>query len=205
MTSTINDFSYQNWNGCDRKNQNLAHYVLIGTEINGSDLSGCILNGANLKNAKLSGTNLTNASLRGADLRYADLQYTKLSNVDFSGSDVQNALFKGSTGLTEETKGQLKARGAIFDDSPSKSLDLKWWIRYALIPLIALLVGSGGIISWLEYGKKYSPNSSIPSPTAQPVNSTSPSPQFTPTTKGKLSNKDQRDSGVNEQSYRKLR
>lgn len=183
MTFTINNFSYENWNGCDRKNQNLAHYILIGTEINGSDLSGCILNGAKLQNAKLSGTNLTNASLCGADLRHADLQYTRLSNTDFSGSDVQNALFKGNTGLTEETKSQLKAKGAIFDDSPSKSIDLKWWIRYALLPLMALLLGSGGIISWLEYWKKHSPNSITPSHIALPVNSKSPSPKPNPTTK----------------------
>lgn len=183
MTSTSNNFSYQDWNGCDHKNKNLSNFILEGTKINGSDLSGCILNGAKLQNAKLSGTNLTNASLRGADLRHADLQYTRLNNTDFSGSDVQNALFKGNTGLTEETKRQLKARGAIFDDSPSKSIDLKWWIRYALVPFLALLVGSGGIISWLEYWKKYSPNSTTPSHIAQPVNSKSPSPKPTPTTK----------------------
>lgn len=189
MTSTSNDFSYQNWNGCDRKNQNLAHYLLIGTEINGSDLSGCFLNGARLQNAKLSGTNLTNASLRGADLRHADLQYTRLSNTDFSGSDVQNALFKGSIGLTQETKRELKARGAIFDDSPSKSIDLKWWMRYVIIPIAALVFGSGGIVSLLEYIKKQSLEPPISLHTAQPINSKTPSSELTPTNKIRLSNK----------------
>ncbi len=189
MTSTIKNFSYQNWNGCDRKNQNLAHYILIGTEIKGSDFSGCILNGANLKNAKLAGTNLTHASLRGADLRHADLQYTKLSNVDFSGADVENTLFKGSTGLSQETKHELKARGAIFGNSSSKSIDFKWWIRYVIIPITALIFGSGGIVSLLEYSKKQSPKPPTPSHTTQTLNSRTSSPEFTPTNQVRLSNK----------------
>ncbi|MEC4814193.1 MAG: pentapeptide repeat-containing protein [Scytonema sp. PMC 1069.18] len=180
---TSNDFSYQDWNGCDHKNQDLSHYILTGTQINGSDLRGCILNGAKLQNAQLCGTDLTNASLRGADLRDANLQYTKLSGVNLSGANVQGTLFKGSTGLTEETKRELKTRDAIFDDSVPRTTNLKWWIQYVLIPLITLLLGSSGIVGVLEYLKKQSSTSPIPSPTVQPVTPSSPSTKPTPTTK----------------------
>lgn len=175
-------------NGCDRQNQNLSNFILVGTKINGSDLSGCILNGAKLQYAKVSGSNLSNASLRGADLRHTDLRYSKLSNTDFSGADVQNALLQGSTGLTEEQKQELKAKGAIFDDSALKSLDTKWWIRYLLIPVLTLLLGSGGIVSWLEYLRKQPLNTPLSSPKAQPVNSGSPLPEPTATTKPRLPN-----------------
>jgi uncharacterized protein YjbI with pentapeptide repeats len=189
-----NDFSYQDWNGCDRKNQDLSYHIFIGTKINGSDLRGCILNGSKLQNAQLCGTDLRNASLRGAnlcnanlngadlrqaiftgaDLSNANLQHTKLNGVDFSGTNVQSALLGGSSGLTQEMKEVLKNGGAIFHESPTTT-NIKWWIQYVLIPFTAIIVGSGGIIGLIEHVKKQSSNPVTPSPKTEYTSNQTPS------------------------------
>jgi uncharacterized protein YjbI with pentapeptide repeats len=196
-----NDFSYQDWNGCDRKNQDLSYHIFIGTKINGSDLRGCVLNGSKLQNAQLCGTDLRNASLRGAnlcnanlngadlreaiftgaDLSHANLQNTRLNGVDFNGANVQSALLAGSSGLTKEVKESLKNRGAIFSDSLTTT-NIKWWIQYVLIPLSAITIGSGGIIGFIDYVKKQSSTTSTPSPKLQYVNPAFSSPKNESTT-----------------------
>ena len=132
--------------------------MLIGTKINGSDLTGCILNGAKLQNAQLAGCDLVNASLRGADLCNANLQYTNLNGADLSGANVQGALFKGTVGLTEKVSRELKARGAIFEDSALHTIDSKWLIQYVVIPLTAILVGSSGFVGILKFLEKQPPS-----------------------------------------------
>ena len=156
MTLDRKDFSHQCWNGCNRSNQDLSGYKLVRTQINGGNLRNSILDGARLEHAELCGADLTNASLRGANLRNASLEYAQLNGVDFGGADVQGTRFKNNTGLMEETKKILKERGAIFDDS-TNTVDLKWWIKNLLIPLTALIIGSGGIMGiWLELSKQIS-------------------------------------------------
>lgn len=145
MTLTYNDLSHQNLNGQNLSNQNLSGYKLIRTQINGGNLKDSILDGANLESAQLSGADLTNASLRGANLHNANLEYTQLDGVDFNGADVRGTRLKGSTGLSEETKKILKAKGAILDNT-TNDVERKWWIEKVLIPLIGLLIGGSGIV-----------------------------------------------------------
>jgi hypothetical protein len=164
MTLTCNDFSGQNWNGRNLSNQNFSGYKLIRTQINGANLRDSILDGTILEYAQLSGADLTNVSLRGADLRNANLEYAQLKSTDFSGANVEGTLFKDNTGLSEETKAVLKARGAILNGD-SITIDRKWWIEKVLIPLTTLLIGSSGIVGiWqVSQQKPVNPNSSPPS------------------------------------------
>jgi hypothetical protein len=170
MTLTYNDFSGQNWNGRNLSKRNLSGYKLIRTQMNGANLRDSILDGTFLQYAQLSGADLTNVSLRGADLRNANLEYTELKSTDFSGADVQGTLFKDNTGLSEETKAVLKARGAIVN-AGSKTIDRKWWIEKVLIPVTTLLIGSSGIVGIWQLLQQKSVNLHSPPPSIEKTQS----------------------------------
>jgi len=100
---------------------NLSGANLSGADLSRADLiyanlSGANLSGANLSGADLRGANLNYADLRGADLRGADLIGADLIGADLSGAIVEKGLFRKTRGLTEDTKQDLKQRGAIFED-----------------------------------------------------------------------------------------
>lgn len=173
MTNTYKDFSHQDLNGQNLSNQNLSGYRLIHTQINGGNLRDSILDGAILEYAQLSGADLTNASLRGANLHNANLEYTQLNGADFNGADVRGTRFKGSTGLSEEIKKILKAKGAVLDNT-TNAVERKWWVEKILIPLITLLIGSGGMLGiWQALQQKpINPNSPPPIENKQPRSKT---------------------------------
>ncbi len=108
----------------------------------GADLSGVNLSGVNLSNVNLSGailsrsilsyTNLCSSSLSYANLGYSNLSYVKLdaANLSFaildhailsgtilSSAEVEHARFGDNSGLSEDTRLELKQRGAIFEGS----------------------------------------------------------------------------------------
>jgi PAS domain S-box-containing protein len=94
---------------------------LSGANLSSCFLSGCSLSGANLSGANLSNTDLSNADLSNTDLSNTDLSNTDLSNANLSGANlsgakVQNAKFGDNLGISEETKSDLRKRGAIFED-----------------------------------------------------------------------------------------
>lgn len=121
-------------------------------------MSNSVLDGAILEYAQLSEADLTNASLRGANLHSANLEYAQLDCADFSGADVRGTRFKGSTGLSEQTKNKLKAKGAILDDA-TNSVEHKWWIEKVFIPLATLLIGSSGILGIWQISQQKPANS----------------------------------------------
>src|SRR5579883_753220 len=86
--------------------QEILTEVSIGRDLKDTNLSG----------ADLRGANLNYADLRGADLRGADLIGADLIGADLSGAIVEKGLFRKTRGLTEDTKQDLKQRGAIFED-----------------------------------------------------------------------------------------
>ncbi|MBN4003294.1 pentapeptide repeat-containing protein [Nostoc sp. LPT] len=163
MTVTSNNFSGHNWNGHNLSQQNLSGYQLIRTQMNGANLRNSQLDGTILEYAQLSGADLTNASFRGADLRNANLEYAQLKNTDFRGADVQGTLFKDNTGLSEKTKVELKARGAIMNGG-SKTIDRNWWIEKVIIPVATLLIGSSGIVGIWQLLQPKSVNPHSPPP-----------------------------------------
>jgi len=71
-----------------------------------------------LASANLEGANLEGANLKGATLEKASLRGAILARTILVGTNVENAIFTDSRGLTEQTKADLIARGAIFEDSP---------------------------------------------------------------------------------------
>jgi PAS domain S-box-containing protein len=93
-----------------------THVNLSGANLSGCSLSGCFLSGANLSNTDLSNTDLSNADLSNTDLSNTDLRSVNLSGANLSGAKVQNAKFGDNLGLSEETKSDLRNRGAMFEE-----------------------------------------------------------------------------------------
>ena len=102
-----------NLSGVELNDTNLNKVNFSEVDLNGADLSE-----ANLSEAKLIGTNLSVAILIKADLSGADLRRAKLSETNFSGANLTGAKFGNNSGLTDTAKADLKARGAIFEDTP---------------------------------------------------------------------------------------
>jgi hypothetical protein len=201
-------FCHEDLSGRNLSNRDLRNFKFIGTQLNGCDMSYAKLNGAKLPDARLCGANLTgaklcgaqlpDANLNGADLRRADLngaylqradlRNTKLSDTNLSGANVQGTKFGGSIGLTEDMKRDLRNRGAIFkdsavgDNSPLKA-DIKWWMQFVFVPLIGILIGSGGIAAIITASKNEHPSPPTPVPTAKPATQATPFQKPVPTTK----------------------
>lgn len=122
----------------DLRGANLSGADLKGTDLRGADLSDAILRRTDLRGANLRGTTilshtifssatilsrtiLRGANLRSADLRGADLSGAILIRADLSNADVTQTRFGIGIGLSEESKADLIARGAIFDDGLEKT------------------------------------------------------------------------------------
>lgn len=204
-----NDWSGQDLSDRDLSNRNLSHHKLVGTNLNGSDLSHCHLNGANLENAclygvslkyaTLYGTRLQNAKLTGADLSNADLTGTELagadlrrcnfknakfSNTDFSNANVEGAYFGESKGLTEDAKRELQRRGAIFKASVSRFPNIKWLMRFVIVPLAVASIG--GVMTVVKQQPENCPKDESVS-VNKSTQKTLP-PETTPTNKAKIPN-----------------
>jgi uncharacterized protein YjbI with pentapeptide repeats/DNA-binding Xre family transcriptional regulator len=103
--------------------RNLSGVDLSGANLSGADLSDADLSGANLSDAvlygaNLSGANISDANLSDANLSDADLSDANLGGTNLSDANVKNARFADNLGISESLKQDLKARGAIFEDSP---------------------------------------------------------------------------------------
>lgn len=190
-------------NGCDWSNRDLRNIQLIGPQLNGSNLSRSKLKGAKLPDAQLCGADLTeaklcgaqlpDANLQGADLRRsdlngADLRRADLTNAKLSGANVQGTNFEGCIGLTDDTKRNLKKRGAIFKDSVAEGNFIaeennRWLVRYVIVPLIVAFIGSGGIVTIITIAKNKHSSPSRPVPIDKPVDQGTSSPKPMPTTK----------------------
>jgi Pentapeptide repeats (8 copies) len=135
--------------GCNLSGFNLSGANLNEGDLSRADLSNANLSDANLRSAKLGrvnlvGANLSNALLIDADLSHADIRNANLSsadliNVDLSSADlsganltetnlssalVVNAQFGNNTGLADDTKSDLKQRGAIFPQNEIAPVEL---------------------------------------------------------------------------------
>ena len=122
----------------------------------GAKLHNAKLNGANLFQANLAGANLT-----GSDLRCSILRKVKLSNTILSDVKVENAVFEGCDGLTEDMKYDLKNRGAILKNSASKAENIRWCVQYVAVPILVALIGAGIFL------KPYNKTPLSPKPTNQ--------------------------------------
>jgi uncharacterized protein YjbI with pentapeptide repeats len=195
-------FAGEDFSGRNLSRFDLSNFNLSGTNLNGANLSHAELNGAKLQDAQLRGVNLTevklcganlsDADLNGADLRRANLSgailcraklsNANLSDTNLSGTDVRDAFFGGSLGLAEDTKRNLKNRGAVFADSTAQrnsllGKDMKWWLQFVIVPLIITSIGSGGIVSIINALKREA-TSPIPVPNIMPTTQvTPPTPQ----------------------------
>ncbi|MGL6342923.1 MAG: pentapeptide repeat-containing protein [Waterburya sp.] len=107
------DLSDADLSDADLSNADLRGADLSNANLSRADLRGSILNRADLSRADLSGANLSGADLSRADLSRADLSGAILSN-----AKVEKANFTDTLGVSESLKQDLKARGAIFEDSP---------------------------------------------------------------------------------------
>jgi Uncharacterized low-complexity proteins len=185
-------FSKADLSGFNLSRADLRNFNLSGTVLSGTDLSHAKLNGAKLHDAQICGANLTDANLCGAQLPDADLSGADLCRANLSGANlsrvnVRGAKFGGSLGLTEDTKRDLKSRGANFEDftGGEKSFlekDFKWWIQHVIVPLVIAFVGSGGIIA-IATGVKGECPSTMPVPSVKPTTQATPASTAKPTTK----------------------
>ncbi|QDL14559.1 pentapeptide repeat-containing protein [Brasilonema octagenarum UFV-E1] len=116
------DLSRANLSRANLSRANLSDANLSRANLSRADLSDANLIGANLNLADLNLADLSDANLSGANLSDADLSDADLSGADLSGAIVMNALFGRSKGLTEDTKRDLKQRGAIFGDEQRKTI-----------------------------------------------------------------------------------
>ncbi|OKH52844.1 hypothetical protein NIES2101_13395 [Calothrix sp. HK-06] len=91
---------------------------------------------------------------------------TQLEGADFRGADVRGTRFKGSTGLSEQTKKILKENGAIIDDA-ANAIERTWWIEKVLIPIATLLIGSSGIVGLWQLSQPQSVKSNPSSPSIE--------------------------------------
>ncbi|WP_392533118.1 hypothetical protein [Nostoc sp. C117] len=67
-----------------------------------------------------------------------------MSNTILNDVKVENAVFEGCDGLTEDMKHQLKIRGAILKNSASKAENIRWYVQYVAVPILVAFI-SGGI------------------------------------------------------------
>lgn len=92
---------------CDLSGMDLSNMRLAKSDLEKADLSDCNLEGAdlgaaNLKGANLRRANLKQANLKGADLYKADLTAADLSGAEMKKAKVDEALFSGAIGVSEE-------------------------------------------------------------------------------------------------------
>ncbi|MEM8727713.1 MAG: pentapeptide repeat-containing protein [Chlamydiota bacterium] len=105
----------------DLRNVNLSYSSVKNADLTAVDLEGSILVSANFQAAHLRGANLKGTDCRGADflnarLEQSDFRGADLTHARFVGTDVKQANFRNTAGLTEDQKGDLKAKGALVDE-----------------------------------------------------------------------------------------
>ncbi len=110
------DLSSANLSSADLSFANLSGANLSDADLSRANLSGANLRGANLSDAKLRDADLSRADLSRADLSRANLSDANLSRANLSDADVTQTRFGIGIGLSDESKADLIARGAIFDD-----------------------------------------------------------------------------------------
>ncbi|MBW4563076.1 MAG: pentapeptide repeat-containing protein [Mojavia pulchra JT2-VF2] len=109
------NLSDANLSHANLRSANLSRAYLVGANLYNALLIDADLSHADMRNANLSNADLIHVDLRGTDLRGANLTQTNLSS-----AIVVNAQFGANPGLTEDTKSDLKQRGAIFpQDEPA--------------------------------------------------------------------------------------
>jgi hypothetical protein len=101
-----------NLSGANLKNSDLRNADLSQANLHKADLCEADLRGASVRNADLSQANLHKANLRDADLRG-----TNLSEANLKRAVVDETKFGDNQGLLEEERSDLKARGAVFQNS----------------------------------------------------------------------------------------
>jgi Pentapeptide repeats (8 copies) len=124
----VRDILDQPTGGRNLRHANLSGSDLIQANLNGANLSGAILRFTNLSGSDLNGANLGYANLYGADLRDANLSCADLRDANLYGADLRDANLRGvkvdnanfgyGEGISKTMREDLRARGAIFDDSP---------------------------------------------------------------------------------------
>lgn len=92
---------------CDLSGMDLSNMRLAKADLEKADLSDCNLEGADLGAANLKGANLRRANLKKANLKGADLYKADLTAADLSGAvmkkaKIDEALFTGAIGVSEE-------------------------------------------------------------------------------------------------------
>ena len=100
-------YNHESLTGIDLRNLYFSSMDFSPLELRRADMTGCCLNYALLDECDLTDANLTDAKLSHASLNGA-----KLSGAIFAGVLVDDASFKGATGLAPSTKEYLKAKGA---------------------------------------------------------------------------------------------
>ena len=103
---------------------NLRRANFYKANLGGAFLRGTYLREAHFVEAKLRGADLKGADLKGADLQTALLAGANLEGADLQGTIVINTTFGSNTGLSESDKGNLRARGAIFEDPTDSELPI---------------------------------------------------------------------------------
>lgn len=104
----------------DLKNASLRCTTLSAASLSRANLSRADLSYAQLSNSNLSFTNLSytllrHVNLNGTDLSHADLNGTNLFSSELSRANVKGAYFRENSTLSEETRLNLKQRGAIVE------------------------------------------------------------------------------------------
>jgi hypothetical protein len=109
------NLSRTNFRGANLTDADLSEANLSYARLSGADLSGAYLGNANLSHADLHRSSLALANAIAADFTGADLREANLSNTNLSGATVGQARFGNNTGLSEEMKLSLSARGATVE------------------------------------------------------------------------------------------
>ena len=103
---------------------NLRRANFYKANLGGAFLRGTYLREAHFVEAKLSGADLKGADLKGVNLQTALLVGANLEGADLQGTIVINTTFGSNTGLSKSDKGNLRARGAIFEDPTDSELPI---------------------------------------------------------------------------------
>jgi Pentapeptide repeats (8 copies) len=120
------DLSSAHFHGANLSSANLHDAKLSGADLIDADLSSANLSGTNLRGAKLNSADLSNANLSGANLHGANLSSANLHGANLSGAilsyttNVYKAQFGDNQGISESMREDLRAQGAIFEDSPGE-------------------------------------------------------------------------------------
>ncbi|MDJ1176847.1 pentapeptide repeat-containing protein [Roseofilum capinflatum] len=118
-----------NLNGLDLSEANLSHVYLRGAELCDVDLSSANLQQANFGGADLSGAYLSDANLEGANFHRASLALANLSGANLTGADFTDANLSNANLSDTQLKGanftgaDLTGAGIVLSDMTDVVLD----------------------------------------------------------------------------------